>query len=70
MASFIVYFRSVQTNVITIFITNICEKCPSSIQCRDSNPRPSEDEYPPITIRPGISSYPCCQIRELIFTIM
>ena len=25
-ASFIVYFRSFQTNIITIFTTNICEK--------------------------------------------
>ena len=29
LASFIVYFRSIQTNN-TIFTTNICEKCPSS----------------------------------------
>ena len=33
-------FWSFQTNIITIFTTNICEKCPSSIWCQDSNPRP------------------------------
>ena len=48
-----VYFRSFQTNIITIFTTNICEKCPSSIQCRDLNPRPLECEPLPITTRPG-----------------
>ena len=36
------------------FTTNICEKCPSSIWCRDSNPRPLESESPPITTRPGL----------------
>ena len=50
---FFVYFRSFQTN-ITIFTTNICEKCPSSIWCRDSNPRPLEHKSLPITTRPGL----------------
>ena len=47
-------FSSFQTN-ITIFTTNICEKMswPSSIRHWDSNPRPSEHEFPPITTRPG-----------------
>ena len=27
------------------------KKCPSSIWCRDSNPQPSQREYPPITTR-------------------
>ena len=53
LASFMVYFRSFQTNIITEITTNICEKYPSSLQCRDSNPRPSEHESPPITTRPG-----------------
>ena len=39
------------------FTTNICEKCPSSIRCRDSNPRPSERESLPITTRPGLPPY-------------
>ena len=30
------------------------KKCPSSIRCRDSNPRPLERESPPITTRPGL----------------
>ena len=42
---FFVYFRSFETNIITIFTTDQCEKmsCPSSIRCRDSNPRPSRN---------------------------
>ena len=51
LASFIVYFQSFQTNIITIFTTNTCEKCPFSIQCWDSNPRPSEHESPSISTR-------------------
>ena len=31
----------------------MCEKCPSSVLCRDLNPRPSENESPPITTRAG-----------------
>ena len=54
---FFVYFRSFQTNIITIFTTNICEKCPSSIQCRDLNPQPLERESLPITSRPGLPSF-------------
>ena len=30
------------------------KKCPSSIRCRDSNPRPLECESLPITTRPGL----------------
>ena len=48
-----VYFRSFQTH-ITIFTTNKCEKCPSSIRCRDSNSRPSDFESLPVTTRPGL----------------
>ena len=47
-ASFSFIFGPFQTNN-TIFTTNICEKCPSSIQCRDLNPQPSEGESLPIT---------------------
>ena len=51
-----VYFWSFQTNSITIFTTDQCEKmsCPSSIQHWDSNPQPSLCEPPPITTRPGL----------------
>ena len=53
---FSVYFRFFQT-INTIFTTNQCEKmtkCSSSLQCRDSNPRPSKNESSPITTRPGL----------------
>ena len=49
---FFVYFRSFQTNntIVTIYQ---CEKmsCPYSIWCRDSNQRPLEHEWSPITTR-------------------
>ena len=35
-------FLSFQTN-ITIFTTDLCEKCPSSIRCWDSNRQLSEN---------------------------
>ena len=41
-------FGLFQTNIIKNFTTKIYEKkCPSSIQCRDLNPRPSKNESPP-----------------------
>ena len=48
-------FLSFQTQ-ITNFITNrFVKKCPSSIQCWDSDSRPLEHEFPPITTRaPGL----------------
>ena len=51
---FFVYFRSFSNKHHYNFTTNICEKCPSSIRCRDSNPRPSECESLPFTTRPGL----------------
>ena len=36
------------------FLQLIYVKNVSSIRCRDSNPRPSEHESPPITTRPGL----------------
>ena len=52
---------------ITIITTNICEKGPSSICCRRSNPWPSEHDSPPITTRPGlppsITSFICLLFR-------
>ena len=56
-ASFIVYFWSFQTNIITIFTTNICEKYLSSIRCQDSNPQPPHHESPFITTRLGLPLY-------------
>ena len=37
-------FIFVCTNKQYIFTKNKCEKCPSSIRCWDSNPRPSEHD--------------------------
>ena len=54
--SFFVYFWSFQTNIITIFTTNMCEKCPFSMRCWDLNLRPLQHEPPPITTRPGLST--------------
>ena len=50
------YFWSFQTNIVTIFTTNQCEKmsCPSIILCQDLNPQPSVHEPPPITTIPGL----------------
>ena len=47
---FFVCFWSFQTNN-TNSTPNQCEKCPSSIRCRDSNPQPLEHESLPITTR-------------------
>ena len=46
LASFIVYFRSFQTNIITI------KKCPSSMP--GFEPTTFEQESPPITTGPGL----------------
>ena len=50
---FFVCFRSFQTNIITIFTANICEKM--SIQHTDSNPRP--DPHPQQTFGLATTSY-------------
>ena len=47
---FFVCFWSFQTNN-TNSTQNQCEKCPSSIRCRDSNPQPLKHESLPITTR-------------------
>ena len=47
---FLVFFK--QTSIQ--FYSKFCEKCPSSIWHWNSNPQPSELEYPPITTRPGL----------------
>ena len=53
-ASFIVYFQSFRTSIITVFTTNICDNCPSTISCQNSNPRPLERESLPINTSPGL----------------
>ena len=47
-------FGLFQTNINTIFTTNQCEKCPSSLGCWNLNPRPSDWESHPITTIPGL----------------
>ena len=54
-ASFSFILSLFQTNN-TIF-TTICEKCPSSIPCWDSNPRSLDRKSPPVSTRPGLP--PC-----------
>ena len=41
---------------IQFYNKNICEKCPSSIRCRDLNPQSLEHESLPITTRPGLQN--------------
>ena len=48
------FIFSLFKQTLQIFTTNICEKSPSSIRCRDLNPQPLERESPPITTRPGL----------------
>ena len=57
---FFVYFQYFQTNN-----TIVCEKCPSSILCRDLNPRPLERESLPTTTRPGFPPISLSQFDSL-----
>ena len=54
-ASFLFIFGLLK-RTIQFFTTNQCEKCPSSIRRRNSNPRPFEHESSPITTIPGLLS--------------
>ena len=40
------------------FYTKYAKKCPSSRQCWDSNPLPTDDKSHPITTRPGLPYFP------------
>ena len=51
-ASLSFIFGLFQTNINKFLQQINVKKCPSSIRHRDSNPRPSERESPPITTRP------------------
>ena len=53
---FFVYFHLFK-QTLQFFTTNKWEKYPSSIWCWDSNPRPLENESPPITAGPGLPPY-------------
>ena len=48
---FLVFFKQTW---IQFFTTNQCEKCPSSLWCRDSNPQPSYCQSHPFNARPGL----------------
>ena len=48
---------------ITIFTANKCEKCISSIQCRDLNSQHLKHESPPITTRLGL---PFVMLQKLL----
>ena len=52
---FSVFFK--QTSIQILQQINV-NKCPSSIQCRDSNSKPSE--YAPLTTRPGFPTLSIC----------
>ena len=53
---FLIYFHLFKQTLQ--FLQQIyARKCPSSIQCWDSNPQPSEHKSPPITTRPGHICY-------------
>ena len=62
---FFIYFRSFQTK-ITILQQIYVKKCPSSIRCRDSNPRPMERESIPITTRPGLPPHEVMKLKRYL----
>ena len=51
---FFIYFCLSKHTVQFLQQINV-KKCPSSIQCWDSNPQPLEHESPPITTRPALA---------------
>ena len=56
----------------TIFTTNQCQSmsCPSSVQCRNSNPWPLKHELSPVTTRPGLlPNQKLISILKLIFFV-
>ena len=53
---FFVYFQSFSNKQYN-FYKKYVKKCPSSIRCRDSNPRPLKREAFPITTRPGLPPF-------------
>ena len=57
LASFIIYFWSFQTNIITNFTTNWCEKNSIQYMVPGLEPMTSWHDYPPITTRPGLPQF-------------
>ena len=45
---------SIQQTSLQLLQQIYVKKCPSSVQCRDSNPQPLERESLPITSQPGL----------------
>ena len=69
---FFVYFRSFSNKHHYNFYNKYMrKKCPSSIRCRDSNPRPSKRESLPFTTRPGLppwklTKFSCIPLSRLL----
>ena len=57
-------FHSIFSSCFILFISILSKKSPSSIRCRDSNPRPLVRESPPITTRPGLPTYICVSLHH------
>ena len=52
---FLVFYKQISLQFLQqIYV----KKCPSSIRCQDSNPQPSEHEFPPLTTWPGLPPLP------------
>ena len=49
-----VYFLFIYKQTLHFLQPIKVKKCPSSLQCLDSNPQPSEYESTPLTTRPGL----------------
>ena len=60
---------SFQTNITIFYLQQKCAKCHSCIRWRDSNPRPSEHEPPPITTRPGLPPKFCLVITSVVIPL-
>ena len=66
---FFIYFRLLKH--ITNFTTNTyVKKCPSSIQCQDSNSQPLEHEPPPITTIPGLPPLQTCPTTDQLWVLV
>ena len=61
-------FRLFSSLQINIFPTKRREKCPSSIHCWDSNPRPSQYDSPPIATWQGLLASTLATISDVLGT--
>ena len=60
LASLFVYFHLFK-QILQFYNKNIW-KFPNCIQCRYSNPRPSDHEFPPITLAPALIIFRVCRL--------